>query len=44
MFKTKTNLPNVDWFDKRELAIPAGWWIDKKTQNYIIEKVIEAVS
>ena len=44
MFKTKKNLPNVDWFDKRELAIPTGWWIDKKTQNYIIKKVIEAVS
>ena len=46
MFKSnkKLQLPNTDWFDKSEIAIPCGWWVSKKTQNFIIEKVKEAVS
>ena len=43
MFEKRKVLPNVDWFDARELAIPCGWWIDKKQQDFIIKKVIEAV-
>ncbi len=43
MFKKKTNLPNVDWFDQRELAIPTGWWVDRENQDFIIEKVKQAV-
>ena len=42
MFKKK-NLPNVNWFDQRELAIPTGWWVNRATQDFIIEKVKEAV-
>ena len=44
MFKKKRKLPNVDWFDEKELAIPCGWWVDRKIQDYIIKKVKEAVS
>ena len=45
MFKSKkSDLPNTDWFDKAEIAIPCGWWVSKETQNYIIEKVKEGVS
>ena len=46
MFKSnkKLQLPNTDWFDKSEIAIPCGWWVSKQTQNFIIEKVKEAVS
>ena len=46
MFKSKkkSDLPNTDWFDKSEIAIPCGWWVSKQAQNYIIEKVKEAVS
>ena len=43
MFKQKNNLSNVNWFDQRELAIPTGWWVDRDTQDFIIEKVKEAV-
>ena len=30
MFKKINNLPNVDWFDQRELSIPTGWWVNKE--------------
>lgn len=43
MFKKRTNSPNVDWFDQRELAIPTGWWVNRETQDFIIEKVKEAI-
>ena len=42
--KKKSDLPNTDWFDKSEIAIPCGWWVSKEAQNYIIEKVKEALS
>ena len=39
----KTTFQNVNWFDQRELAIPTGWWVNRATQDFIIEKVKEAV-
>ncbi len=35
--KERKPLPAVDWFDKRELAIPCGWWVNTKDQDRIVE-------
>jgi len=38
MFKqSKRDLPGVDYFDKREVSIPSGWWVTKEDVYRIVE-------
>lgn len=42
MFKdSKRELPGVDYFDKLELSIPCGWWINDEDINYITKIIKE---
>ncbi len=41
MFKeSKRELPGVDYFDKRELSIPSGWWVEDE-DIYKITEIIK---
>jgi dTDP-4-amino-4,6-dideoxygalactose transaminase len=35
----KTNLPNLDEFEKEMICIPSGWWLTEKDLDFIIEKI-----
>lgn len=37
--KYKTNLPNLDKFFDRQLAIPVGWWLSDDDVEYIIKSI-----
>jgi dTDP-4-amino-4,6-dideoxygalactose transaminase len=40
MFKdSKRELPGVDYFDKRELSLPSGWWVSEEDVFEISEIV-----
>lgn len=32
----RRSLPNTDWFDAREVAIPCGWWVGPDEQDKIL--------
>lgn len=35
----KTNLSNLDEFEKEMICIPSGWWLTEKDLDFIIEKI-----
>ena len=36
---SKTNLPNLDLFFSKQLAIPVGWWLTTDDVRYIVETI-----
>jgi len=37
--QSKTNLPNVDAFNKEWIHIPCGWWVSKKDRRFIADTI-----
>ncbi len=36
---SRTDLPNLDYFYKRMINIPVGWWLSKEDIEYIVESI-----
>ena len=37
--QSKTNLPNVDAFNKEWVHIPCGWWVTHKDRKFIADTI-----
>lgn len=37
--KYKVELPNLDYFFSRQVAIPVGWWLSEEQKQYIVETI-----
>ena len=41
--KFKSKLPNLDAFQKMEVNIPCGWWVNKKDLNLMVDIIKKSV-
>jgi perosamine synthetase len=37
--ESKTKLPNLDYFARRMINIPVGWWLEKDQLKYVVEVI-----
>ena len=38
------NLPGVEYFNKHQISLPCGWWLDQKDINFIGNELIKTVN